>query len=142
MSINLDIWLALRHRLSSLDMASSVWPQWDVALEGEDYAPVSGRPFLSVGQVNAQPIRALINRSINDREGTFIVTPVMPIGQHAEVYQEAAGKIADHFQGCIRYRGKTLWLESSSGWVAYATSGYRDGGWNRYPVTVPWKTWR
>ena len=142
MSINLDIWLALRHRLSSLDLSSPVWPQWGLALEGEDYAPVSGQPFFAVAKINMLPTRALINRNVNDREGTFIVTPVMPIGQHAEVYQEAAGLVAEHFQGCIRYRGKTLWLESSAGGVAYATSGYRDGGWNRFPVTVPWKTWR
>lgn len=142
MSNNLDIWMALRHRLASLDMPSTVWPQWGVALEGEDFEPVSGQPYLAVGQVNAQPIRAMINRNVNDREGTFIMKPVMPIGQHAEVYLEAAGKVAEHFQGCIRYRGKTLWLESSSGGIAYAASGYRDGGWNHYPVRVPWKTWR
>ena len=140
-SINLDIWLALKTRVDALSITSALWPVWPIAWPGSDYSPVSGKPFLAVGKVTAQPVRRVINQNISDRTGMLMVSAVMPLGQDAAVYEDVAGKIVDQFQGCIYRNGLTMRLMSASGVTAYPTDGYRDGGWWRVPVTIPWRTW-
>lgn len=142
MSNNNDIGLALRHRLSSLDLSSPVWPQWGLAVPGSDYFPASGNPYLSIGRVNSQPTRAMINRNVRDMEGFFMVSAIIPIGQDVSIYEEVEGRIADHFMGCVRYRGISLWFMSSNGGLAYPTGHYRSDAWMHCPVRIPWKTWR
>ena len=137
--IDTKIWMALRNRINALSMAS---PDWAIAWPGGNYSPVGNVSFLAIGEVIAQPVRRVINRNIQDRTGSLMVSAVMPIGQDPSVYKEYAGKIAAHFQGCADYSDVRLHFMSSSGGKSYANAGYRDGAWWRVPVTIPWRTWQ
>jgi hypothetical protein len=140
-TIPTQIWLALRSRIVTLSLASTQWPQWPVAYPGSDYTPQGGKPFISVGRATSTPIRRQINRPINDRTGYLTLTAVMPIGQDPAVYEELAGKIAEHFTPCIYHNGLTLTLMGQMGQTAHVANGYRDGSWWRVPVNIPWRTW-
>lgn len=140
-TINTKIWLALRSRIATLDLSSAQWPTWPIAWPGSDYTPAGNKPFISIGRATAAPIRTRINRPINDRAGFLTITAVMPIGQDPAVYEELAGRIADHFTPCISFGGLTLTLMGQSGNTAHVADGYRDGSWWRVPVNIPWRTW-
>lgn len=140
-TIPTQIWLALKSRIDTLDLATPIWPQWPVAWQGSAFVPVSGKPFLAVGRSTAAPRRTRINRAVNDREGIMTLSAVMPLGQATMIYEEQAGKIADHFTPCIYRDGLTLTMMSQSGNVPYVGDGYRDGDWWRVPVNIPWRTW-
>lgn len=140
-TIPTKIWLALKSRIDTLALATAEWPTWPVAWQGSTFAPVAGRPFLAVGRATASPARIRINRPINDHSGILTLTAVMPIGQETMVYEEMAGKIAEHFTPCIYRDGLTLTMMSQAGNVPYVADGYRDGSWWRVPVNIPWRTW-
>lgn len=144
-TLNTKIWQALRRGIDTLDMRFGVWSTaWPVAFPGVDYPPVSGVPYLAIGDVQAAPIRALIDENISNRIGTLTVTAVMPVRASADpsVYKEAAGKIMAHFQGQLRYDDVCLRLMSNGGNTAYAAGGYRDSAWWREPVIIPWQTFK
>ena len=143
-TVNTEIWQALRRRVDTLDMrfTAVLNNPWPIAWPGMDYNPVSGSPYLAVGEVQGQPVRSTIDTNIANRFGTMTITPVMPISsiQDPSFYKEAAGKIMDHFQGQQRFGGVCVRFMSNGGNTAYASGGYRDGGWWREPVVIPWQT--
>ena len=137
-SINTKIWMALRAGVETLPLA----PMPSVAWPGSTFEPVSGVQFLAIGEVYTAPRRAMIDQPISDRAGSITITAVQAIGQDPAVYREIAGRIADHFTGrCLSFQGVKLTLQSEGGQTAYAAAGYRDGGWWRTPIIVPWRTW-
>lgn len=129
-----QIWMALKSGIDTLSMGAPAWP---IAWAGKDFAPVSGKPFVAVGNVQAPPFQFGVEFA--RRSGTLLVSAVMPIGQDSAVYAEYTGKIVSHFQGCLRYNGMTMQLRAPSGSTAYPTGGFRDGGWWREPVLIPWQ---
>lgn len=141
-TIETKIWLALRSRIDTLNAGNLLWPgPWPVAFPGSDYEPRVGVPYVAVGRTTATPIRLEINRRVNDRAGILTISAVMPLGLDPAVYEEAGGLIAQHFGPCIVFGGVTLTLMSATGNVAHVVDGYRDGGWWRVPVNIPWRTW-
>lgn len=138
-----EIWIALRAQLETLDLSTPVWPQWPIAYPGSTYEPAGGRTFLAVGEVLAAPVRRVINRNVKDYSGSFMVAAVMPIGQDPAVYREIGAKIASHFEGTIGCGTfLRLTMMSSTGVTPHSLAGYRDGGWWRVPVNIPWRTWQ
>lgn len=145
-TLNTKIWGALENGIKSLDMRQAGDPAfataWPIAWPGPNFTPTAKRAWLAVNSIKAPPVRRVINRRVSDRNGTLTVTAVMPIGTYPTVvYEDFAGRIIAHFQGCLRYQDVLLTLMSPSGNTAYAPGGYRDGGFWREPVNIPWRTW-
>lgn len=136
-TLNAKIWMALKSGIDGIVMGAIPWP---IAWPASSYEPSSGTPFLAVGNVEASPRIAMMDGT-NMRAGTVTISAVMPIGHDAAVYADAAGKIIEHMQGCLQYRDAIVRLTSDGGNTAYAAGGYRDGGWWREPVVIPWRVY-
>lgn len=135
-TVETQIWLALEARVKTLPMMPMPihWP-------GMDYTP-GAVDFLDVADIYIAPRRMFINKNVNDRSGSIIISYVGEIGQPSAYYRERGGIIANHFNSTIglRYQTVCLSLMSDGGNSAEVQAGYRDGGWYRVPVVIPWRT--
>ena len=130
-----EIWLALRARIqTAADPLPVAWP-------GEAFTPpTSGAdllPYLAVGKVSAPPRRVLISKGKHDRSGSVTLVYVAQLGNPAEFYVEKAAQIAAHFEEdtLMRFDGGCLRVTQRP----HVVDGYRDAGYWRTPVIVPWQ---
>jgi len=112
-----------------------------VAWPGEKFEPpVTGtrlNPFLAVGGANSSPIRITIGPGPHDRSGILTLVHVAMLGEAWEWYIQKAGGIAEFFvedtkmkfdQVCVRVTTRPR-----------VADPYRDGGYLRTPVLIPWQ---
>lgn len=128
-----SIWLALRERIETLPFSPCLPIAWPAAT----YSPEDGRDFLAVGRVTVAPQRVLVGRGPHERTGTLIISHVGQIGQDVAVYDQMAGIIADHFPAGLSLKFGAVCVKITAS--AHVEAGYRDGGWWRTPVIIPWR---
>lgn len=134
-SVETEIWLALKSRILTLPFV----PILQTAYPGSTFTPGS-TPYIAVGRVNLAPRRVLVGKGQHERNGTLILSYVASIGQDLAVYEEVAGKIAAHFEEDTRmkYGGTCVRITEKP----HVVEGFRDEGWWRTPVNIPWQTHR
>lgn len=134
-STEASIWLALR---SAITTAAGALP---VAWPDELFTPpTSGAellPYLSVGKVSAPPRRVLIGKGQHDRSGLVTLVYVAQLGNPSEYYLQKATVIAAHFVEDTRMRHGSVCLRVSS--RPHVADSYRDAGYLRTPIIVPWQ---
>lgn len=137
-SIETSIWMALKARIETLPLS----PPMPIVYPAQHYEPGAGG-FLVLGEVIVAPRRVLIDKPVHDRAGSITIVSVQPFGYDLTVYKQIGGVIAEYFGSdkCARHNGVTVHFMSIDGRTAHVDAGYRDGGWWRVPVIIPWRTW-
>lgn len=135
-SIETSIWLALKSRIESLPLTfARAWP-------GQKFEPPRAnglpQPFLSIGRVSAAPRRLMVKGGQdNQRTGFLMVTLVHPLGQNVAVYDELAGKIAQHFVDGTEARFGGVCVSITE--YPHVQDGFEENGYWMVPIRVPWR---
>lgn len=128
-----QIWQALKSRVATLPVSPVA-----IIYPGSLYAPVAGTEFIAVSKVTVEPARVLIKAGKNLRRGSLMVTRVQPLGQDFAVYEQAGAVIASHFAEDTQMRYGNACVRVTS--APHVMDGYRDAGWWRTPVSIPWES--
>jgi len=136
--IQTKIWMALRTRIEAISPAiPTAWPAEVFTPPVDSGSVPAPLPYLSIGKVTAPPQRVLIGRGKHWHTGSVTIVRVAPLGPPEEAHTEAAGKIAAHFPEdlLMPFMGVCVRV------VSYPTvaDGYRDGGYWRVPIIIPWR---
>lgn len=132
--VEVKIWMALRSRIETRPFKSrmpAVYP-------ATEFLPNNG-DFLAVSEVISAPQRVLIKSGQkHTRTGQLILTLAHRLGLSGEVYRQEAASIAAHFFEGLRlnYQGVCVEITNSP----QVQEGYRDNGYWRTPVVIPWRT--
>lgn len=137
-TIDTQIWEALRAAVAT---AAGALP---VAYPGEEFTPPSTStrqlPYIAMGGT-ATAARAVISRTgALERTGIITLVHVAPIGYNAAWYVERASDLLAGFplDGCSRYDSVTVrWGNGLS--VPRLERGFRENGYIRTPVLIPWR---
>lgn len=134
-SIETATWLALQARVNTIPYAyAKAWPGQPFTVPAAGGLPT---PFIRVGHVPAAPSRQLIaNGKQHVRTGRLVLTLSYPIGQDISVYNEIAGKIAEHFKDGTSMRYGTVCITVRS--YPEVQAGYEESGYWNVPIMVPW----
>ena len=136
--IDTQIWMAIRARISQAAGALPIhWP-------AETFSPPATAtgllPFIAVGDT-MQTVRALIgSRAKHERSGIVTMVYVAPLGYTQEWYIERAAGLLEYFRpdGVTRFQSVCLhWGNGTA--VPRVERGYRDDGYFRTPVLIPWR---
>lgn len=130
--------MALRDRIMTLAVpAYPALPAPVIAWPASVFTPDIDQPFIGVGEAITPPQRMLVGNGSHERTGTLALSYVAALGHPVEVYRQAAGAIAGHFQAGLKmcYNGLTVHVTAAP----QVQEGYRDNGWWRVPVIVSWR---
>jgi hypothetical protein len=137
--IDTKIWEAIKARVTQ---AAGSLP---VAWPGQPFTPpvtATGLlPFLSVGDTSTVVQVFTASDQPQQYSGILTVVHVAPMGPDHSWHVERAGALLEYFRpGCrITFQGVTLrWGNPPS--VPRIDRGYRDDGYFRTPVLIPWRT--
>lgn len=132
-TVETSIWLALKARVQSLPLQiAKAWPAEKFTV------PALPAGFIRVGRVSIAPVRELIaDGKPHNRTGMLMVTLVQPLRYDVSVYDEQAGKIAEHFTDGTQmyYNGVCVNVTS----YPHVQEGYEDNGYWTVPVSIPWR---
>jgi len=140
-TIDTQYWMAIKARIQSAAGALPVaWPVDTVPFT----PPVSGSkllPFIAVGDAQTANRVLIDDEAEPERTGIVSLAYVAPLGYTHEWYiQQASGFLA-YFRpnGIARFQGACLrWGNGLA--VPRIERGYRDGGYYRTPVIIPWRS--
>jgi hypothetical protein len=135
--IQTKIWMALKTGIEALS------PVLPIAWPAESFTPPVSTgsvpillPYLAIGSVTAPPERVQISRGQHWREGSITIVRVAPLGAAVEAYTEAAAKIAAQFPSDLQIRFQDACVRITS--APTVADGYRDNGYFRVPIIIPW----
>lgn len=133
MSVNKDIWMAIKARIKTLSIDTITWPTDKFIQPASTYARVA---FIS-----SAPERILIKDGMkHDRSGMVIITFIAPLldGLGLDSYINEADKIAKHFKDGTKmvYNGVCVQVPS----YPRVGDGFEQDGYWCIPVGVPWRT--
>lgn len=138
-TVETSIWLALRGAVETLPMAlPKAWPGevFEVPYGGTPALPL---PYLRIGRLVSEPVRMLIkDGQPHERTGSLMVTLVYPLGQNVAVYDQLAGRIADHFRDGTRARYGDVCVSVPS--YPHVQEGYEDAGYWTVPIRIRWRS--
>jgi len=133
-STETKIWMALRYRVETLDLAYPIAFAWPAGT----FAPGS-EPYIAVNNIIAPPRRIIVGKGPHERTGTLTLVLVYPLtkGHAIEVMQDLAGQIAAQFpaDAYMKFDGVDVRVVSS----AHVQEGFRDAGWWRIPINISWQ---
>lgn len=133
-TVETSIWLALKARVETLPLQiAKAWPAEKFSI------PALPAGFVRVGRVSVAPVRELIaDGKPHNRTGMLMVTLVQPLKYDVSVYDEQAGKIAEHFSDgtLMYYNGICVNVTS----YPHVQEGYEDNGYWTVPVSIPWRS--
>lgn len=136
--IDTQIWMTLRARIT---LAAGSLP---VAWPAEPFTPPTSStallPFLSVGDV-ASSVRGLISsRAAQERTGIVTLVYVDALGRPQEYYVHRAASLLQYFpvDGVERFQSVCVRFGNGLA-VPRVERGYRDNGYFRTPVFIPWR---
>ncbi len=123
------IWEALKDHL---DTISGGFP---IVLPGEAYPTDADTAFIVVTDVRFGNVRLYIGSTADDQHGGALSLSVMvPLAwTHTEMLG-VAGIIREHFAKDMKLDGLVEIVKAAD-----IGTGYRDGAFNRLPVTVTWR---
>jgi hypothetical protein len=132
------IWMAIKARVTEAAGALHVaWPS-------EAFSPPATSsgllPFIAVGDV-ATSIRVMIDSDGDlDRTGIVSLAYVAPLGYAQEWYIEKAAALLPFFRPDSSMRFQSVCIKWGNGLaVPRVERGYRDDGYFRTPVLIPWR---
>lgn len=132
------IWLALRGRIA--DAADALPVAWPAEAFTPPVTSTGLLPFLAVGDTSTSIRVVISSRGKQERTGIVTVSYVAPLGNPQEWYVQKAASLLDYFpldmgvpfQGvCVKFGNGVA--------VPRVERGFRDNGYIRTPVIIPWR---
>ena len=139
-TIDTQYWMALKETVTLAAQGLPVhWPADD------DFMPPTTAtellPFIAVGDVSTATREAVDDDVPLSRTGIVTLAYVAPLGYTQERYIELASGLLAYFRpnGFARFQSACVrWGNGSA--VPRVERGYRDGGYFRTPVIIPWRS--
>ena len=139
MSIERDIWLALKSRVE--EIPSSLGLNMQIAWPAEFFAVDNQYSYLRVSYLTSDPVRQFIaDGQPHERTGTLPIVTVRRISQSSEPmsgHQDLAGKIAAHFRDGTAMNHGNICVTVPR--YPTVSSGYEDSGYWCTPIAIPWR---
>lgn len=131
--LDAKIWLALRARLDTLSGG------YAIVDPGETYPTEADTAFILVQDVRFDPVPRYTNAGAPDEHrGQFALAVMTPLEWTHAQGLGVAGGIRAHIPRGAKYSNSDVTVEILE--TPFAGTAYRDGPFNRLPVTVRWRT--
>lgn len=136
--VDTAIWMALRTRIS---LAAGALP---VAWPAETFTPPTNAtgvlPYLSVSDTTTSRRIVISSRGLQERTGIVTVVYVDAFGFPQEYYVQKASGLLQYFPVDGEERFDIVCVKFGNGLaVPRVERGYRDNGYFRTPVLIPWR---
>lgn len=140
-TVETQIWMALRE---SVELAAGSLPvSWPGEVFNPPVTPTGVLPFLSVGDTQTAQRVFTASDAPHQYTGILTVSYVAAIGYNTAWYKQRASGLLEYFKpnGIARYQDVCLrWGNGLA--VPRLEQGYRDDGYFRTPVIIPWRSSR
>ncbi len=130
--IDAKIWLALKARLDSLPGG------YPIIDPNETYPTNAGQAFILAQDVRFDPVAPYTNAGApNEHRGELSIAVMTPLEWTHAQSPGISGAIRSHMPRGAPYAHGDCTVEILA--TPFAGAAYRDGPWNRLPVTVRWR---